>query len=58
MAPGAAMGFMVAGGITSIPASMAVFALARKAVFAWYLALAAVGALVLSYLYQALWVLF
>ena len=38
MAPGAAMGFMVAGGITSIPASMAVFALVRKSVFAWYLA--------------------
>lgn len=39
MSPAAAMGFVIAGGITSIPASMAVFALVRSHVFVWYLVL-------------------
>lgn len=33
MAPGAAMAFLIGGGITSIPAAMAVFALVRKPLF-------------------------
>ncbi|CAN5270757.1 hypothetical protein BH24ACT16_BH24ACT16_01250 [soil metagenome] len=40
MSEGAALAFMTAGGVTSIPAAMAVFALVHKRVFAWYLALA------------------
>ncbi len=52
LAPGAAMAFMVAGGVTSIPAAMAVFALVRPPVFGWYLALAVVGSLLAGYAYQ------
>ena len=43
MAPGAGLAFMVAGGVTSIPAAMAVFALVRRTVFAWYIALGLTG---------------
>ncbi len=53
MAPGAALAFMVAGAVTSIPAAMAVFALARRPVFLWYLALGLAGALASGVLYQA-----
>jgi uncharacterized membrane protein YraQ (UPF0718 family) len=56
MAPGAALAFMVAGGVTSLPASTAVFAIARGAVFGWYIAVALVGSLLIGYAYQ-LWVL-
>jgi len=52
MAPGAALAFMVAGGVTSLPASMAVFALVKRPVFLWYLALALVGSLMVGYAYQ------
>ena len=53
MAPGAALAFMVAGGITSAYASVAVFALVRLPVFFWYLALAVVGSLLAGYGYAA-----
>jgi uncharacterized protein len=43
MAPGAAMAFLVAGGITSLYASVAVWALVSRPLFLWYLALAIVG---------------
>ncbi len=56
MAPGAALGFLTAGGVTSIPAAMAVFALVRWPVFLWYIALALVGSGIAAYAYQ-LWVL-
>ena len=52
MAKGAALAFMVAGGMTSIPAAMAVFALVRRPVFAWYLALALTGSALAGFLYQ------
>jgi uncharacterized membrane protein YraQ (UPF0718 family) len=52
MAPGAAMGFLVGGGVTSIPAALAVWAIARRAVFAAYLALATVGALLSGIAFQ------
>ncbi|MEM7406544.1 MAG: permease [Pseudomonadota bacterium] len=42
MAPGAGMAFLLAGGVSSIPAALAVWALARPPVFATYLGLAAV----------------
>jgi len=52
MMPGAAMAFMIAGGVTSIPAAIAVFALVRRPVFAWYVALAVTGAMGAGSLYQ------
>lgn len=45
MSHGAALAFMTAGGVTSIPAAMAVFALVQKRVFALYLALALLGSI-------------
>jgi len=52
MAPGAAMGFLLGGSITSIPAAIAVFVLVRRAVFAWYLLLAVSGSMIAATLYQ------
>lgn len=45
MAPGAAMSFVIAGGVTCIPAAIAVWALVKPRVFAAYAGLAFVGAL-------------
>jgi uncharacterized protein len=45
MAPGAGLAFLVAGGITSIPAAMAVFAVARRPVFVAYVGFAVLGSL-------------
>lgn len=52
MAPGAGMAFLVAGGVTSIPAAMAVWALARPQVFAIYIALSLTGAFASGLLFQ------
>ena len=52
MAPGAGMAFLVAGGVTSIPAAMAVWALARPQVFALYIVLSLSGAFVSGLLFQ------
>jgi len=52
MAPGAALAFLLAGGITSIPAAIAVWVLVRGRVFAWYLAIAASGSLLAGLVYQ------
>lgn len=52
MAPGAAMGFLLGGGITSIPAAIAVFVLVRRTVFLWYVALAIIGATGAAAIYQ------
>ncbi len=52
MTPAAGMAFMIAGGVTSLPASMAVFAVVRARVFAWYLLLALLGSLIIGYLFQ------
>lgn len=52
MGPGAALSFMVAGAVTSIPAAMAVFALVRRAVFLWYLGLGLGGSLLAGLIYQ------
>lgn len=58
MSPGAAMAFLVSGGITSLYASVAVFALVRLPVFAWYLCLAvglsAIAGYAFEY-YAAVW---
>ena len=37
MAPGAAIAFLTAGAVTSIPAAVAVFALVERPVFLWSL---------------------
>ncbi len=57
MSPGAAMSFVIAGGVSSIPAMTAVFALVKRPLFAAYVALGFLGAVIsgLSYgLYAAL----
>ena len=54
MAPGAAMGFMIAGGVTSIPAAMAVFALVKKPVFLVYISWGLLGSLGTAYFFQVL----
>lgn len=51
MAPGAGMAFMLAGGVSSIPAAIAVFALARLPVFMAYLGFAFLGALLAGSVY-------
>jgi uncharacterized membrane protein YraQ (UPF0718 family) len=54
MAPGAAMAFLLAGGVTSIPAAIAVYALARPPVFAAYLMFALGGAMAAGLIYGVL----
>jgi uncharacterized membrane protein YraQ (UPF0718 family) len=54
MAPGAAMAFLLAGGVTSVPAAMAVFALARAPVCIAYVAFALTGSLAAGLLYGLL----
>lgn len=44
MTPGAAMSFMIAGGVSCIPAAVAVWALVKPRVFVAYLGLAFIGA--------------
>ena len=57
MAPGAALAFLVAGGVTSLPATMAVFALVRLPLYGWYLLVSLTGSLAIGYAYQG-WVAF
>ena len=52
MAWGAALAFMVAGGVTSLPAAMAVYAVARRPIFLWYLVFALVGSVAIGTAYQ------
>jgi uncharacterized protein len=51
MSPAAGMTFLLAGGATSIPAMIAVFALARRPVFLAYLGFAFVGSIAAGVLY-------
>ncbi len=53
MAQGAALSFMLAGGVTSIPAAMAVFALVKRRVFALYLLFGLGGSMLAGLVYQA-----
>jgi uncharacterized membrane protein YraQ (UPF0718 family) len=58
MNPSAALAFLIAGPITTLPAMAAVWGLASRRVFALYVSLALVGAVVLAYLHSlvvALW---
>ena len=45
MSPGAAMAFVIAGGVSCIPAAVAVWALVKPKIFAAYLGFAVVGAI-------------
>lgn len=54
MTPGAALAFMTAGAVTSIPAAVAVYALVRRSVFAAYVGFGLVGSMLAGYAYQ-LW---
>lgn len=53
MAPGAGLAFLVAGGVTSLPAAIAVWALAKREVFALYVGFALTGSLASGLLFQA-----
>lgn len=53
MAPGAGLAFLVAGGVTSLPAAIAVWALAKKPVFLLYLGFSLVGSFAAGLLFQA-----
>ncbi|MEQ8391577.1 MAG: permease [Thalassospira sp.] len=52
MQSGAAMAFLVAGGVSSIPAAIAVFALVKRPVFALYLAYALFGSFAIGVISQ------
>lgn len=54
MAPGAGLAFLVAGGVTSLPAALAVWALVKPRVFCLYITLALIGAFLTGVLFQ-LW---
>jgi uncharacterized membrane protein YraQ (UPF0718 family) len=54
MAPGAGLAFLVAGGVTSLPAAIAVWALVKPRVFALYLAISLSGAFAAGLAFQ-LW---
>jgi uncharacterized protein len=50
MQPGAAIAFLIAGPVTTLPAMTAVYGVVRKRVFALYLAISLVGAILLGWL--------
>lgn len=52
MAPGAAMSFVIAGGVSCIPAAIAVWALVKPRVFAAYIGIAFVGAIIAGLLWN------
>jgi uncharacterized membrane protein YraQ (UPF0718 family) len=54
MANGAAMSFMLAGGVSCIPAAVAVWALVKPRVFAAYLGLAMIGSFLAGIAWQAI----
>ncbi len=53
MSEGAALAFMTAGGVTSVPAAMTVFALVKQRVFGRYIVLALVGSAITGFAYTA-----
>jgi len=55
MTAGAAMSFLVAGSVTSLPAAIAVFALVKRQVFVFYILLALLGSVSTGLIYQS-WV--
>lgn len=53
MTPGAGLAFLVAGGVTSLPAAIAVFALVKRPTFILYLVIAFTGSIVSGLLFEA-----
>jgi uncharacterized membrane protein YraQ (UPF0718 family) len=53
MDPAVALAFLISGGVSSIPAATAVWALVKPRVFALYLGLAIAGSLLAGYAYSA-----
>ena len=53
MTQGAAMSFVIAGGVSCIPAAIAVWALVKPRVFAAYIGFAVIGALIAGSVWQA-----
>ncbi|SDZ04282.1 hypothetical protein SAMN05444004_105151 [Jannaschia faecimaris] len=54
MQPGAGLAFLIAGGVTSLPAAIAVWALVRPRVFALYILLSLAGAFTAGMIWQAI----
>ena len=54
MSNGAAMSFVIAGGVSSIPAAIAVWALVKPRVFTAYLGIAIIGALIAGIAWNAI----
>lgn len=54
MSQGAAMSFVIAGGVSCIPAAIAVWALVKPRVFAAYLGFAITGAMIAGTIWQAI----
>jgi len=52
MSKGAALAFLTAGAVSSIPAAIAVYSLVKKPVFALYIVLGLTGALIAGFTYQ------
>ncbi len=52
MSKGAAMAFLTAGAVSSIPAAIAVYSLVKKPIFILYLALGLTGSLIAGFAYQ------
>jgi len=53
MSPATGMGFMLAGSVTSLPAAIAIWSLARMRLFALYVAVGGIGALIAAASWQA-----
>ncbi|MEM7642191.1 MAG: permease, partial [Pseudomonadota bacterium] len=53
MQPGAGLAFLIAGGVTSLPAAIAVWALVRPRVFGLYIAMSLAGAFSAGLIWQA-----
>ena len=54
MQPGAAIAFLIAGPVTTIPAMTAVWTVVRRPVFALYIAVSLFGAMLLGFLVSAI----
>lgn len=54
MSPGAAMAFVIAGGVSCIPAAIAVWALVKPRIFAVYLGLALLGAILAGFAWNGI----
>ena len=52
MSKGAALAFLTAGAVSSIPAAIAVYSLVKKPVFALYIVLGLTGSLIVGFTYQ------